>query len=132
MHNVPSVWGTDAALFRPGRWLEAQNPHELDRHLTAFSKDKRMCIGIKSVSAIQTLAPSRIALRIMADRGTSLAHAEIYLTLAVLFSSFDMELAAERYPGEAAANMRAPDFLTRTYVNGGPRVGFRPRLGWKM
>ena len=47
MHNEPTVWGPDAARFRPERWLVTVQPHELVRHLTAFSKGKRMCIGIK-------------------------------------------------------------------------------------
>ena len=53
--------------FDPQRWLNADDPY-LDRYLVNFSKGTRACLGI------------------------NLAKAEIWLTLATLFTKFDMKL----------------------------------------
>jgi cytochrome P450 len=53
--------------FDPQRWLNADDPY-LDRYLVNFSKGTRACLGI------------------------NLAKAEIWLTLATLFTRFDMTL----------------------------------------
>lgn len=63
-HTNPDVF-PDPDDFRPERWLE--NP-KLDRHLVNFSRGARSCLGI------------------------NLAKVEMYLTLAVLFLRFDLEL----------------------------------------
>ena len=54
-------------VFDPQRWLDSDDLH-LDRYLVNFSKGTRACVGI------------------------NLARAEIVLTLAMVFKSFDMKL----------------------------------------
>ena len=46
------------------------------------------------------------------------------MVLATLFRHFEIAFAA---PERLAEQMRCPDFFTRTYVGGGPRVIMRPR-----
>ncbi|EXJ83291.1 hypothetical protein A1O1_06910 [Capronia coronata CBS 617.96] len=54
--------------YDPDRWLRAaKEGFRLDRYLVSFSKGSRMCVGI------------------------NLAYAELYLTLAIIMSRFDME-----------------------------------------
>lgn len=46
-NNHPDIF-PDPAVFRPERWLEAEARGEyLTRYLTSFSKEPRMCSGIK-------------------------------------------------------------------------------------
>ncbi|KAJ4393437.1 hypothetical protein N0V93_002647 [Gnomoniopsis smithogilvyi] len=52
--------------FKPERWLE--NETELERYFVPFGKGSRQCLGI------------------------NLAQAEIYITVATIFSTFDFEL----------------------------------------
>lgn len=54
--------------FDPDRWLQQSNNARLERYLVPFSKGTRQCMGI------------------------NLATAEIYLTLAIVFRRFKMEL----------------------------------------
>jgi cytochrome P450 len=63
-HTNPEIF-PDPDEFRPERWLG--NPG-LERHLVNFSRGARSCLGI------------------------NLAKVEMYLTLAVLFQRFEMEL----------------------------------------
>lgn len=56
----------DAMIFDPERWLN--DGKQLEKYLVPFSKGTRQCLGI------------------------NLATAEIYLTLAMVFRRFDMEL----------------------------------------
>ena len=133
MHHLPSVWGPDAAEFRPERWLEAAHPHELDRHFLAFSRGKRMCIGVKYGTHLYILDVFLTTLLpfdgLLTSKSAlySIAQAQIYTVMAMLFHNFDLESPVPQYPGEEADRMRCPDFFTRTYVGGGPRVTFQPR-----
>lgn len=54
--------------FNPDRWLKQGDGERLEKYLVSFSKGTRQCMGI------------------------NLATAEIYLTLAMVFRRFDMEL----------------------------------------
>ncbi|KAJ4505583.1 hypothetical protein HRR83_008582 [Exophiala dermatitidis] len=56
------------AEYDPGRWLRAAEAGiRLDRYLVSFTKGSRMCVGI------------------------NLAYAELYLTVAMIMSRFEME-----------------------------------------
>lgn len=99
IHYTTDIWGEDAADFRPERWL-GEKGKKLDKYIVAFSKGKRMCIGI------------------------NLAYAEIHMTLAMMFRSFDMMPA----PEHSEELMKKPDFFTRVYINGGPLVTVSPIL----
>jgi cytochrome P450 len=63
-----TIWGSDAAAFRPERWLERT---DLDRYLVTFSKGTRICPGIE------------------------LAWIEIRLIIASLFRKYHMSIAPE-------------------------------------
>lgn len=65
-HTDPSLFPNPES-FNPQRWLDSDDLH-LDRYLVNFSKGTRACVGI------------------------NLAKAEITLTLAAMFTNFDMEL----------------------------------------
>lgn len=67
VNNDPSIWGPDAALFRPERWLEP-NAKGLDKYLATFSKGTRICPGIE------------------------LAWVEFRLIMGTLFRRFDMKI----------------------------------------
>ncbi|KAJ5007468.1 Cytochrome P450 monooxygenase sdnE [Colletotrichum sp. SAR 10_66] len=44
MHSSVDLWGPDARLFNPNRWL-GSDAKGLDQYQVAFSKGARMCIG---------------------------------------------------------------------------------------
>ncbi|KAL1860709.1 hypothetical protein Daus18300_009052 [Diaporthe australafricana] len=71
MHTDPEIWGPDAKSFNPARWL-GPDAKQLERHIYAFSKGARQCIGI------------------------NVAYAEIFITLAHLFRHFKMELKSKQ------------------------------------
>jgi cytochrome P450 len=64
MHTNERVF-PEPFTFNPERWL---NNKGLEKYLVSFTKGSRQCIGI------------------------NLAHCEIYLTMAMLFRRWDMEL----------------------------------------
>ncbi|KPI34669.1 Pisatin demethylase [Cyphellophora attinorum] len=66
MHHNTRLWGDDAKVFRPERWLADEM---LDQNMVAFSKGQRNCIG------------------------QNLAMAEITLVLARLFKDYRFEFA---------------------------------------
>lgn len=75
VHQSAEVWGNDALVFRPERWLEsaeqanAQNgKSELDHWLVAFSRGPRMCFGM------------------------NLAWAEMYIAFATMIRHFDLTI----------------------------------------
>lgn len=46
IQSDPEIWGPDAKIFRPQRWLEMkQNGNRRGRELLAFSEGPRSCIG---------------------------------------------------------------------------------------
>ncbi|PGH08723.1 hypothetical protein AJ79_05914 [Helicocarpus griseus UAMH5409] len=47
VHQDKEVYGKDAALWRPGRWIEASEVHkkEMERALFAFGGGSRVCLG---------------------------------------------------------------------------------------
>jgi cytochrome P450 len=67
-HNDPTIF-PEPETFRPERWMNRDaDGGRLERYLVPFSKGSRGCLGI------------------------NLAQVEMYLTLAVLFRTFDFEL----------------------------------------
>ncbi|RKK94323.1 hypothetical protein BFJ68_g15199 [Fusarium oxysporum] len=64
-----AIWGSDAAVFKPERWLSGGA--DLDRYLVTFSKGTRVCPGIE------------------------LAWIETRLVIASLFRRYEMSIAAE-------------------------------------
>lgn len=48
MHTNEEVWGPDARVFNPDRWLQP-GAKSLEQYLCTFSKGARMCIGQKFV-----------------------------------------------------------------------------------
>ncbi|KAF8866637.1 cytochrome P450 [Acephala macrosclerotiorum] len=46
--NDPRIWGSDASVFRPERWIGAENEGgKLDQWLVSFSKGTRVCPGLE-------------------------------------------------------------------------------------
>lgn len=70
MHRNKEVWGEDAAIFNPDRWL-GEDSKRLMNNMVTFSKGNRGCIG------------------------QNLALAELHHVLAYLTHEFDMSLAEE-------------------------------------
>ncbi|KAJ5897370.1 cytochrome P450 [Penicillium tannophilum] len=54
IHHDKSVFGEDAAVFRPERWLESSEEEvkRMDRHLMTFGYGSRTCIG-KNISIME-------------------------------------------------------------------------------
>lgn len=75
VHQSTEVWGKDALVFRPERWLESSGhangrngKSELDHWLVPFSRGPRMCFGM------------------------NLAWAEIYIAFATMIRHFDLTI----------------------------------------
>lgn len=75
VHQSAEVWGKDALVFRPGRWLEnaeqantRNGKSELDHWLVPFSRGPRMCFGM------------------------NLAWAEMYIAFATMIRHFDLTI----------------------------------------
>jgi cytochrome P450 len=67
MHDNPRLF-PNPREFKPERWLKGNSGDRLNKYLVNFSKGTRGCLGL------------------------NLAYAEIYLTLANVFSQFNLEL----------------------------------------
>ncbi|KAI2848230.1 hypothetical protein CBS147343_5440 [Aspergillus niger] len=67
MHTNEEVWGPDARVFNPDRWLQP-GAKSLEQYLCTFSKGARMCIG------------------------QNVAYAEVTIVMAYLFRNFDIQL----------------------------------------
>ena len=88
-------------VFRPERWLQSDTT-EMDKHLLSFARGSRMCPGIKYVLYFSASHPrsfvfAYLLFRKLSDSianadNTSLAYAELYLTIAHLFRKFELEL----------------------------------------
>ncbi|KAJ6005379.1 cytochrome P450 [Penicillium sp. IBT 35674x] len=54
IHHDKSIFGEDAAVFRPERWLESSEEEvkRMDRHLMTFGYGSRTCIG-KNISIME-------------------------------------------------------------------------------
>ncbi|KAJ5656902.1 cytochrome P450 [Penicillium longicatenatum] len=54
IHHDKSIFGDDAAVFRPERWLESseEDVKRMDRHLMTFGYGSRTCIG-KNISIME-------------------------------------------------------------------------------
>lgn len=48
MHTSTDLWGPDARIFNPDRWL-APEAKSLEQYQVAFSRGSRMCLGQKLV-----------------------------------------------------------------------------------
>lgn len=46
MHLSTSIWGPDASVFNPDRWLQPGGK-DMDQYFVPFSKGTRSCIGMK-------------------------------------------------------------------------------------
>lgn len=75
VHQSAEVWGKDALVFRPERWLESaeqansrNGKSELDHWLVPFSRGPRMCFGM------------------------NLAWAELYIAFATMIRHFDLTI----------------------------------------
>lgn len=90
VHMDESIWGPNAESFIPERWLGGDKTKEPDKCLLTFSKGARACIGIKWVSSVP---PHRPIILLMSMQ--SLAHAEVFYTLAYFFRRYDIQLKTE-------------------------------------
>ncbi|KAL4916460.1 cytochrome P450 [Aspergillus aurantiobrunneus] len=75
MHTSEEIWGPDARVFNPDRWLQPE-AKSLEQYLVAFSKGARMCIG------------------------QNVSYAEITIIMAYLFRNFDIRLPEDFTPPE--------------------------------
>ena len=85
-------------VFRPERWLKSDTT-EMEKHLLSFARGSRMCPGIKYVFSFPINYPRSFVFVYFVFPGneaetdnTSLAYAELYLTIAHLFRRFELEL----------------------------------------
>lgn len=46
MHFSTSIWGPDASVFNPDRWLQPDSK-DMEQYFVPFSKGTRSCIGMK-------------------------------------------------------------------------------------
>ncbi|PQE32058.1 Cytochrome p450 protein [Rutstroemia sp. NJR-2017a WRK4] len=98
VHFDEAIWGSDARSFVPERWLKP-DAMELERYLVTFSKGARMCIGI------------------------NLAYAEITMTLAKLFLSFNVQM----HPSCTAETIEGLDRFIKIYPKDGICVSLATR-----
>lgn len=78
----PSIWGSDAEVFRPERWIGKDNDNgRLDQWVVSFSRGTRICPGFE------------------------IAWVEMRLLFAHIFRKFDMRI-------DAKANISDDDILT--------------------
>ncbi|KAL2060395.1 hypothetical protein VTL71DRAFT_9790 [Oculimacula yallundae] len=96
IHFDEDIWGPDAQVFRPERWL-GDNAKHLDPYLVPFSTGIRQCIGMKLFS---------------------LAYAELRITLAKLFRMFDLSLDPTLDPED----LTTLDYFVATYKGDGVRI----------
>jgi len=103
MHNSTELWGPDAKVFKPERWLDDDgtiggNAKTSEQWLCTFSKGVRQCVGI------------------------NVAHAEMFVLFAVLFRQFDMELPGNfgmpKLKDLFAQQIEAPGMLVRCKPRG--------------
>lgn len=84
--------------FDPERWMDPVEHRRLEKYLVPFSRGTRICLGLKYVfsapldSTVLHISPSDSQLTSPPPCTTSLAWAELYLTLAILFTRFDFTL----------------------------------------
>ncbi|KAF4309554.1 Pisatin demethylase [Botryosphaeria dothidea] len=72
MHYSTELWGKDAKVFNPDRWLGPDGKH-LDSCLCTFRKGSSQCIGI------------------------NVAHTEATMVMAYLFRNFDLQLKTTEF-----------------------------------
>jgi cytochrome P450 len=78
----PNIWGSDAEVFRPERWIGKENENgRLDQWVVSFSEGTRVCPGLE------------------------IAWVEMRLLFAHIFRKFDISI-------DAAANITEDDILT--------------------
>jgi hypothetical protein len=84
IHENPTIFH-DPKSFIPERWLDPVQRKRLEKYLVPFGRGSRSCLGIKYAN-IAPLVEKREA-----NHDTSLAYAEIYITVAKLVEGFDLE-----------------------------------------
>lgn len=79
--------------FRPERWL--QGGKKLDKYLVSFGKGTRQCLGMKYDISVPVLIDAHVLclcrLR-LADIKSSLAQAELHITLSTIVQRYDWEM----------------------------------------
>ncbi|CAI7647637.1 unnamed protein product [Penicillium crustosum] len=95
VHQSAEVWGNDALVFRPERWLEnaeqantRNGKSELDHWLVPFSRGPRMCFGM------------------------NLAWAEMYIAFATMIRHFDLTI-----DGTTEVDMQWRECIAAYYPN---------------
>ncbi|KAJ8481093.1 hypothetical protein ONZ45_g15421 [Pleurotus djamor] len=93
LHTDKNIWGPDAQVFYPGRWLERPSEKiKMQRDILAFSEGPRSCIG-------KTFAPSvsRDVRVVWVQNGGTLAHttADFYQSQYFLCAGLEDEWVGE-------------------------------------
>jgi len=58
IHRNTSIFGPDAEIFRPERWLDTERAKEMDKYIITFGAGNRTCIGKNiSLMEMQKLVP---------------------------------------------------------------------------
>lgn len=97
MHTDPEIF-PDPWTFEPERWIRAAEMNfPLGRYLANFTKGSRQCLGI------------------------SMARTEIYLTIARLVLSYDMELHGTTIDDLALDHVRLAGYPNKAKKSENPR-----------
>ena len=84
--------------FDPERWMNPAERRRLEKYMVPFSKGTRVCLGLKYASVSFAFLVSTVLHIYLSNQLilhlliSSLAWAELYLTIAILFSRFDFSL----------------------------------------
>jgi cytochrome P450 len=63
MHRDPSIFGEDAEVWNPSRWIDtdAERVKRMDQHILTFGAGKRTCLGKNSAMLeIHKLVPALV------------------------------------------------------------------------
>jgi hypothetical protein len=86
VHHDPTIF-PEPEKFDPERWIRASNDGtNLKKYMVSFNKGSRQCLGMKYVPIICKSHSSLLTLY------SSLAYAEMYLTLAMFARNFNVDL----------------------------------------
>lgn len=94
VHMDPVVF-PEPKSFKPERWIEAaEKGQHLTKFLVSFGKGSRICLGMKYVFSF--LFAMFVISSMLTILISSLAYAELFMTLASLIRRFDVELYEPR------------------------------------